>query len=45
MRFIQWILELKAQGIEQTNLLKDLTIPTDVTHEIHRLKIVLEELN
>jgi hypothetical protein len=44
MRFLQWILELKAQGIEQTHLLKDLTIPTNVTHEIHRLKIVLEEL-
>jgi hypothetical protein len=44
MRFLQWILELKDQGIEQTHLLKDLAIPADVKHEIYRLKIVLEKL-
>lgn len=44
MRFLQWILELKDRGVEQTHLLKDLTIPADVKHEIYRLKIVLEKL-
>lgn len=42
MRFLQWILELKDQGIEHTHLLKDLAIPADVKHEIYRLKIVLD---
>ena len=44
MRFLQWILELKNQGIEQTHLLKDEEMPTDVKHEIYRFKIVLEKL-
>ena len=42
MRFLQWILELKDQGIEHTHLLKDLAIPADVKHEIYRLKIVFD---
>ena len=42
MRFLQWILELKDQGIEHTHLLKDLAIPADVKHEMYRLKIVLD---
>ena len=42
MRFLQWILELKTKGIEQTHLLKGLTLPSDVKHEIYRLKIVLD---
>lgn len=43
MRFLQWILELKTKGIEQTHLLKDLTIPDDVKHEIYRLNILLKK--
>lgn len=45
MRFLQWILRIKEQGIYQVHQLNETTIPNDIQHEICRLRKLHERLN
>lgn len=45
MRFLQWILSLKDQGISQFSQVKESIIPDDIQHEIYRLRNLQERLN
>jgi hypothetical protein len=42
MRFLQWIIEIKKEGIDQVDLLNEGAIPADVLHEIRRLKLIVK---
>ena len=45
MRFLQWLLSLKEQGVIHLPQLKEALIPKDIQHELSRLKILHERLN